>query len=408
MIVNASVFVLVLIVFSVAVFWSVTHTIDNDKRERLRVLSDALISSIEPPDEAEPDDDIPDIVQMHNDFKEEQTAEVILQWFDDKGKLLAQKGLLDVTVPFDKSATFQKQNEKHALLLTRPVEREGHLLGYLRVGIALADADSYKRNLLIGLGTGTVLALIVSSIAIVWLVKKALEPVESSIQKLSEFTGDASHELKSPIMAIKTNAAVALKYSDGLSDKHRQNIEMMLDAANQMDRTVADLLSLAESENAIPESSLVPINIASLFDELCEELKILATTKDIELECKTDDPSLSIKARKEDLRLILGNVCKNAIAYSSAGSTVFVHARRAGNKTQFTIRDTGIGISEEELPQIFDRFWRSDKARSYTSGGNGLGLAIVKSIVERYQGAIAVKSKLGTGTTVTITFNKRR
>jgi signal transduction histidine kinase len=104
----------------------------------------------------------------------------------------------------------------------------------------------------------------------------------------------------------------------------------------------------------------------------------------------------------------LGNVIKNAIAYSTQGASVFVHASRLGNKVQFEIRDTGIGISEEELPKIFDRFWRSDKARSYTSGGNGLGLAIAKSIADRYQGTTTVKSKLGKGTSVYIAFQQRR
>ncbi len=407
MVVNASVFVLVLGVFSVAVFSSVTHNIDSEKRQRLQTLSDALISSIEPPDEDEPDDVIPDLMKSHGS-KNDQTGELTLQWFDAKQQLLAQKGLLTISVPFDKTAAFQTQKPQHALLLTRPVERDGHLIGYLRVCMSLADADNYKRNLLVGLGIGTTLALIISGIAVVWLVRQALKPVEISIRKLTEFTGDASHELKSPIMAIKTNGAVALKYSDGMSDIHRKNIEMMLDAANQMSRTIADLLSLAESEHELPARVLAPVNVAELIGELSEDLKALAASKDIKIACTVDDSTLSLKARKEDLKLILSNVSKNAIAYSRAGAAVSVHASRIGNRIQFEIRDTGIGISEDELPKIFDRFWRSDKARSYTSGGNGLGLAIVKSIVDRYQGVTTVKSKLGEGTSVIITFHQRR
>jgi two-component system, OmpR family, manganese sensing sensor histidine kinase len=106
-----------------------------------------------------------------------------------------------------------------------------------------------------------------------------------------EFAADASHELKGPVMAIKTNGAVALKYSDGLSDIHRKNIEMMLNGANQMSRTIADLLSLAESEHALSERDLRTLNIAELISELSAELKVLATSKDLKIECTVDDPT---------------------------------------------------------------------------------------------------------------------
>lgn len=401
LIVNSLVFILVLSVFSFAVYLSVTHNTDNEKRQRLQALSDAVISSIEPPDKDEPDDVVPDAVQSHGS-KDDETIGLTMQWFGANQRLLAMKGKLGIVLPFDKTATFQTQKSHHALLLTRPVERDGHLIGYLRVGMSLSDADNYKRNLLVGLGIGTTLALIISGIAVLWLVRQALKPVEISIQKLTDFTGDASHELKSPIMAIKTNGAVALKYSDGMRDTDREKITAMLNAANQMSRTIADLLSLAESEHELPDRALAPLNVQDLLNELAEDLGDLAADKDITIHYGVDDPSLSIKARKADIKLVLINVTKNAIAYSNRGETISVRGSRAGNRTQFEITDTGIGISEEDLPKIFDRFWRSDKARSYTSGGNGLGLAIVKSIVDRYKGMTTVKSKLGAGTTFTI------
>jgi len=402
-IVNASMFVLVLSVFSVAVYLSVTHNIDSEKRQRLEVLSAALISSIEPPDHDEPDEAIPDLMKSHSS-KESQAQELTLEWFDPNQRLVAKKGFLTISVPFDKTAIFQTQDSRHALLETRPVERNGRLIGYLRVCLSLADADNYKRNLLIGLGIGTIIALIISGIAVLWLVRQALKPVALSIQKLTEFTGDASHELKSPIMAIKANGAVALKYADGLSDTHRKNIEMMLDAANQMNRTISDLLSLAESDYELPDRAMSLLNVQNLLSELAAELEEPAKVKDIKLLWVADSPKLCIKARKVHIKLVLLNVVKNAIAYSNQSGAITVRASRIGNRVQFEIKDAGIGISPEELPQIFDRFWRSDKARSYTSGGNGLGLAIVKSIVDRYKGTTSVRSELGVGTIFTISF----
>ncbi len=403
LLVNSAVFILVLSVFSLAVYFSVTQNIDSEKRQRLHVLSDALVSSIEAPDQDEPDEVVPDLMKPHS-LKDDTTAELTLQWFDPKERLLAKKGSLTITLPFDKTATFQTQELQHALLLTQSVERDGHLVGYLRVCMSLADADNYKRNLLVGLGIGTILALVISGIAVLWLVRQALKPVEVSIKKLTDFTGDASHELKSPIMAIKTNGAVALKYSDGMRDSDRVKITAMLDAANQMSRTIADLLSLAESEHELSEQALEPVNVQELLHEMAEDLSDLAASKEVKIHCLVDDPKLCLKARKSDIKLALLNIAKNAIAYSSRGETISVGGSRTGNRIQFEIRDTGIGISAEDLPKIFDRFWRSDKARSHTSGGNGLGLSITKSIVDRYKGLITVKSKLGEGTIFIVTF----
>jgi two-component system, OmpR family, manganese sensing sensor histidine kinase len=404
-VVNASVFIFILLVFSSAVFLSVSHNIDREKCQRLQLLSDALVDTIEPSNDEEENELVPDLMTVRG--ADGLQSELTLQWFDPRQKLLAQKGLLPISVPFDRAAALQVQRLHHAMLTTRPVTRDGHLIGYLRVGLSMADTDNYKRSLMIGLGFGVILALAIGSIALSWLVRLALKPLELSIRKLSEFTGDASHELKSPIMAIKTNGAVALKYSEGLSETHKQNIEMMLDGANQMSRTIADLLMLAESENELPASVFSPVHVGDLFRELENDSGTLDSSCSIAVKYQLADPSLTLMARKEDLKLALGNVIKNAIAYCSAGGSVNVGAARVGNKVQFEIQDTGIGISEDELPHIFDRFWRSDKARSYRSGGSGLGLSIVKSIIQRYKGQIIVKSKLGEGTLFIIIIPQR-
>lgn len=382
-----------------------SHNIDREKCQRLQLLSDALVDTIEPSNDEEADELVPDLMTVRG--ADGLQSELTLQWFDPKQKLLAQKGLLPISVPFDRAATLQTQRLHHAILTTRPVTRDGHLLGYLRVGLSMADTDNYKRSLMIGLGFGVMLALAIGSIALSWLVRLALKPLELSIRKLSEFTGDASHELKSPIMAIKTNGAVALKYSEGLSETHKQNIEMMLNGANQMSRTITDLLMLAESENELPASVFSLVNVGDLFRELENDFRTLDSSCSITVNYHLADPSLTLMARKEDLILALGNVIKNAIAYCSADGSINVGAARVGNKVQFEIQDTGIGISEDELPHIFDRFWRSDKARSYRSGGSGLGLSIVKSIIQRYKGQIIVKSKLGEGTLFIITIPQR-
>jgi len=404
--INALVFVFVLSVFSITVYLFVSERLDSEQHEDLRMLSNALVSSIEAPGET---DVIPDVMQEsirennpENKKASKEKTPQSLEWFDASSKLVAQKGNLKITTPFDKSATFQMQQNPRLMLLTRPAQRQGQIVGYLRIGMPINDTEEYKQGLFWGLLFGTALAVVVSAIAVLWLVRQALKPIEVSMRTLSDFTGDASHELKSPITAIKTNGAVALKYSEGMRESDRTSISTMIAAANQMSRTIDDLLSLAESEHEYTKQEFLSLNIKVLVGEVIDGLSAMAENKGIKIDFKIEEPGISIRARQTDLELVLINVIKNAIIYSEQNSLVFVEASRSGNKVKIKIEDKGVGIGKEDLPKIFDRFWRSDKARSYKSGGNGLGLSIVKSILDRYRATAKVESRLGDGTVFTI------
>jgi signal transduction histidine kinase len=381
-----------LFIGSLVIYFSVATSIDTIKRDQLRILGDAVKSSIEAPDEAP--HEIPDIFRTEDvtDPEKEQ-----FQLFTPSKKLMVRRGKLRVTMPLNPDAEFETQTDPHALLLTKPLQRYGQFYGYLRLATTLADTDSYKRSLFEGLILGTVTAALASLLAIFWLVRQSLKPVEHSIKMLKDFTADASHELKTPLTAIKTNGAVALKYDQGMRAGDKEKITAILSAANQMNRTLSDLLKLAEYDNDVVNSETEELNVKSLLSEITGELTELSANKDVEIKTVVDDPNLSIKISKIDANLLLLNIIKNAVIYSKQNEKVLVTAKRTEKAIKFEIQDRGIGISQQDIGHIFERFWRADKARTYQSGGNGLGLSIAKSIVERNNGTISVESTANEG-----------
>jgi signal transduction histidine kinase len=167
--------------------------------------------------------------------------------------------------------------------------------------------------------------------------------------------------------------------------------------------TTSGLLRLAASERQLDPGEQARFDIRDLTDEVLQELNPSLAVSKISVKLDETVP-VEISARREDIKIVLKNIIENAIQYSKEGGEIAIKTAREGAKVKVEIADTGIGISDSELPKIFDRFWRSDKARSHTSGGSGLGLSIVEAIVKRYKGSVSVKSLLGKGTTFTLLF----
>lgn len=403
LVLNACVFICVLIIFSSVVYGVVSRSIDEDENQDLQVMTDTIVDSLDPARGARETITMDKSEQLLSAASKRDAIKSSLEWFDSDSRRQAKNGSLVVDYPFSASAGFQTQSAPHALLLTRPVRRAGKLLGYARVGVSLDKADNYKKDLLIGLIFGTFLAFLASCLAITFLVRQSLKPLEESIKKLSQFGADASHELKSPLMAIKTNATVALKYPDLMREKDREKFNLILSAADQMNATTSGLLHLARSDHRLEQSELSVIDVSPLLQEILDELNVSIENKKIQVATNVRSAALDVRARRDDLKIVFKNVIENAIRYSKPAGKVTVNSLREGAKLKVEVVDDGIGISEEDLPKVFDRFWRSDKARKHTDGGSGLGLSIVESIVSRYGGSVAVKSKLGEGTAFTIT-----
>ncbi|WP_163878513.1 two-component system histidine kinase PnpS [Paenibacillus favisporus] len=222
----------------------------------------------------------------------------------------------------------------------------------------------------------------------------------------SEFVANVSHELKTPVAAVKGFAETLL--NGGVHDEKtaKSFLQIIFDESERLNRLISDILDLSKIESKQSPMDYAPVDVSTFFGTMMETLGTVARKKRITLQ--TDIPDeLFIEADEDKLRQIFINLLSNAISYTQDGGRVELSVRDQqdadGNEqVVFAVSDTGIGIPKKDLPRIFERFYRVDKARSRSSGGTGLGLSIVKHLVELHHGAISVESELGIGTTFTV------
>lgn len=326
-----------------------------------------------------------------------------LQWFDTQGNLLEQQGKYTLNLPFNPNKTVQIQTQESKIrAVTLPIYDDDtrQLIGYIRVSQSLKELNQTIQELDLGLGTGVIFALILSGVGGLWLNRQAMQPIEESFTRLKQFTADASHELRSPLMAIKSNTAVALKYPEGMRSNDKEKFNAIASATNQMTQLTEDLLLLARTDK-VSDIERKTINLSELIDNLIQLYNSQAQAKKIDLQVEIQNNLLLLGDAKQ-LSRALGNLIQNAIYYTPDDGKIKVKVSRVGSLHQIKIEDTGVGIALENLERIFERFWRSDKARYYQSGGSGLGLAITQAIVQNHQGSIIVTSQLGVGSCFTV------
>ncbi len=220
---------------------------------------------------------------------------------------------------------------------------------------------------------------------------------EAAVATREELLAIVSHDLRNPLNVIVNCAYVLQKTPlDGEEANRVHNIaQTILRSTERMVRLIADLLDLAQIQAGKLSIDLQPQNIEGLVHEGVETLKPLATAKKLQLDSMTSE-GLHIHCDRDRVLQILSNLVGNAIKFTPEGGSIFIDARVIGHEAQFSVRDTGQGISEAEIPRIFDRFWQ---AQSKNHAGIGLGLSIVKGLVEAHGGRAWVESTLGVGTT---------
>ena len=225
--------------------------------------------------------------------------------------------------------------------------------------------------------------------------------LQTSEQKRSNFVSDASHELKTPLASIKLLSDSILQ-NDMDIETVREFVEDIGNEADRLNRMSQKLLALSRIETQA-DSDCEIVYIAPTVDRVIRMLAVIAKTNRITIETDlTDDCSILIL--EDDLYQIIFNLVENGIKYNSPGGKLYIRLFRENDNVIMQIQDTGMGIPEESLPHIFERFYRVDKARARKSGGSGLGLAIVRIIVERNRGEISVESTAGVGSTFTVSF----
>ena len=214
-----------------------------------------------------------------------------------------------------------------------------------------------------------------------------------------EFVANVSHELKTPLTSIKTYTETLLDQDLDLEDKNRF-LNVILTEANRMTRLVSDLLQLTKFDYKKIAWNKIYFDLPELVKQICEKHKIQADNKNQILDCYVTSNVPMVFADRDGMEQVITNILTNSIKYTSEGGNIKVYVGCVHDDAYIKVIDNGIGIPEEDLPRVFERFYRVDKARSREMGGTGLGLPIAKEIIEANGGSIDIKSRVGNGTEV--------
>ncbi|MES2764478.1 MAG: ATP-binding protein [Bacteroidota bacterium] len=227
--------------------------------------------------------------------------------------------------------------------------------------------------------------------------------LEASFAQIRQFTADASHELRTPLAILMGELEIALR-SRKTPDEYARVLNSSLEEVNRLSNVVSSLLELSKAESGQVQMQLEQVELSPLVMDICEDMEILAAEKNIELQCEIE-PDVDIPGDEQRLHQVFLNVIENAVKYTLPGGSVYVKVFKNDTEAIVTVSDTGIGIPDEDLPYVFDRFYRVDKSRtSMNIPGNGLGLSIVKWIVEAHRGIITVESQYKKGSVFTMKF----
>lgn len=214
-------------------------------------------------------------------------------------------------------------------------------------------------------------------------------------------TGDISHELKTPLTNIQSHLEAMI---DGIWEPTEKRLLSVKEEAERLSSLVSDMQKLNKYDESSIKLKKDNVNISDIICFVIFQFSNLAKSKNIKIEY--EKKNINLYCDKDKITQALVNILSNAIRYSNEGSTIFIEERLKDNKVIISIEDQGIGISEEDLKYVFERFYRADKSRTRATGGTGIGLTIVKSIVSSHGGEVKLESKLGEGSKFTIILPK--
>ncbi len=343
--------------------------------------------------------------------------------------------------------TFKLSSNRRIRVITMPVLRNGNLVNLIQVGTSLDWVENTLKNLRLFLFAAIPGVLILSTLGGRFMATRALKPVaeitrtaqdiahggnlsrripmpevqdeignlantlnemmdklEKSFAQVRQFSSDASHELRTPLTVLKGQSELMLSKTRS-KEEYQEVLSSNLEEVNYMSRILEDLLTLSKGDEGEISLEKEPVELGNIIEEVGRQGEILADEKDVKIVLAYLEP-VTILGDAHRLKQMVWILIHNAVKFTPSGGEIILTLQDLDDTVYFTIKDTGIGIPEQDLPKIFDRFYRVDKARSRQDGGSGLGLSICKYIVDRHQGAIDVESKLGEGTKFKIRFPK--
>lgn len=295
-----------------------------------------------------------------------------------------------VGVPFENAQPFTQaviEGDTYQLF-TRPIVTPAGVKGYMQIAdVDRFQADELHSRVLLYLLTSIAISAVTFVVGLLF-ARHSLQPAEEAMERLEQFTQDASHELRTPIATINSSLDLALK-----TGKYKERIVSAKQDLKHMSVLVEKLLHLAQLDRLLYEPQT--FDLSSLIHDSVESFEPLAQEKGMRIESDIKK-SVSVEGDPSLIRQIADNLLSNAIKFSKEKGNILV---KLTDKT-FSVQDDGMGIPKDALPQIFDRFYQADSSRS--EGGFGLGLSLVKRIIELHKWSIDVESKQGKGTTFTV------
>ncbi|MCX7594346.1 MAG: ATP-binding protein, partial [Fischerella sp.] len=340
------------------------------------------------------------------------TEFVYARWYDTKGELVQFFGTtpemqLTIVPGFHTlKTTFYSSKGTPTVTwlrqLTLPVYQDSLLIGYLQVATPLAFVQNNLAQLRLVLLLTVPVTLGAIGLAGWCLGGIAMQPIRDNYDQLQRFTADASHELRSPLSAIISNAQYGLISQSSSPQMQRQRFEKILDVAKSMSTLVNNLLFLARHAGRLSPASLQEVDLKNELLRIADEYATQEAAKHLNLTYTLPTTSVIVLGDTNLLCQAVVNLLDNACKYTPAGGQVQLRLFTQSNWAVIEVIDNGIGIPEADLPHIFERFYRVDKKRTRKTGGYGLGLSIVQQIVSAHGGHTSVKSILDKGSTFQI------
>lgn len=336
-----------------------------------------------------------------------------LEWFDAEGQLLATEGNVIENLPLtdnimlsnvgEGAPLFQQQNQTRfvtiAVYTSSPNEQILRLEGFIRASESTTRMETTHTHLLQALILGSISGCIVIFLSSIYLTQQALKPTQESFQQLKQFTAEASHELRNPLTKISFAADNLLSHPEQFRrSSELKKLRIIKSSTEQMKRLLEDLLFLARTDSLPNDNDLETalVSLDELFNPLVDHFKALAETKEISFQVSLTD-GLSVQGDAGQLSRLFSNLLENAFKYTDVGGSIIFSLEKVRQQALVSVQDTGIGIAAEYLPFVFQRFWRTERAKQRQEGGLGLGLAIAEAIAHKHKGEISVESERGRG-----------
>jgi signal transduction histidine kinase len=267
----------------------------------------------------------------------------------------------------------------------------------IQISHSVTGEENALKELRFLLIAGSLLGIFLSALGSMFLANRALVPIRQAFARQRQFTADASHELRTPLALIRANAEMLALHSERLPDGDPELVGEIIYETDHLNRLVGDLLTLARADAGSLELNTQPVDFRALVSDVHDDLSRIAEANGIASDVTLDGP-VTVQGDEGRLRQLLLILLDNALKYTDPGGRVDISLERDDNRARLVVSDTGIGIPADDLPHIFERFYRVDRAREHESGGTGLGLSIAQWIVQAHHGNIKVDSDVGQGT----------